>query len=178
MRESWQAARRAEQVVAGRVPLKYMHGHGRAVRDRAVDLGVRDATPGAVLDADLRADRVRVQFDDDEVLDEAIVAIGRTGYLVRERAVHELLDTAANPGDRCRQRRTIAHGARCGRGAARQSNRGRFRSGSLEFEEVRISGEKPGTIQICAACSPRGRRPAPDRRTPRPSTWITGVPTS
>ena len=92
MRESWQAARRTEQVVAGRVPLKHMHGDGRAARDRAIDMGVRDATPGAVLDADLRADRVRVQFDDDEVLDEAIVAIGRTGHLVRERAVHEPFD--------------------------------------------------------------------------------------
>ena len=92
MRESWQAARRTEQVVAGRVPLKYMHGDGRAARNRAIDMGVRGATPGAVLDADFRADRVRVQFDDDEVLDEAIVAIGRTGYLVRERAVHEPSD--------------------------------------------------------------------------------------
>src|SRR6266576_2999543 len=92
MCESWQAARRTEQVVAVRVPLKYMHGDGRAARNRAIDMGVRGATPGAVLDADLRADRARVQFDDDEVLDEAIVAIGRTGHLVRERAVHKPLD--------------------------------------------------------------------------------------
>jgi hypothetical protein len=91
-RESWQAARRIEQIAAGGVPLKYMHGHGRSARDRAVYMGVREATPGAVLDADLRPDRVRVQFDDDEVLDEAIVTIGRTGYLVREGAVHEPFD--------------------------------------------------------------------------------------
>jgi hypothetical protein len=92
MRESWQAARRAEQIVPGLVPLQGVHGDCRATRDGAVDMGVRHATPGAVLDADLSADRLRVQFDDDEVLDEAIVAIGCTGHLVRERTVHEPLD--------------------------------------------------------------------------------------
>ncbi len=55
-------------------------------------MGVRSATPGAVLDADLGADRMRVQLDDDEILDEAIVAIGCTGHLVSERTVHEPLD--------------------------------------------------------------------------------------
>ena len=92
MRESWQAARRTEQIVAGLVPLKNMYRDYRATRDGAVDMGVRHATPGAVLDADLGADRLRVQFDDDKVLDEPIVAIGGPGHLVRERTVHEPLD--------------------------------------------------------------------------------------
>jgi len=92
MRESWQAAGRTEQIVAGPVPLKGMHGHRGATRNGAVDMGVRPATPGAVLDADLGADRMRVQLDDDEILDEAIVAIGCTGHLVSERTVHEPLD--------------------------------------------------------------------------------------
>ena len=92
MRESWQAARRTEQIVTRRVALKRMHGDRRATRDGAVDMGVRHAAPRAVLDTDLGTDRVRVQFDDDEVIDEAIVAIGRTGHLVSERTVHEPLD--------------------------------------------------------------------------------------
>jgi hypothetical protein len=91
MRESWQAAQPAEQIVAGPVPPKGMHGHRGATRNGAVDMGVRPTTPGAVLDADLGPDRMRVQLDDDEILDEAIVAIGCTGHLVGERTVHEPL---------------------------------------------------------------------------------------
>jgi len=91
MRESWQAAGRTEQIVAGPVPLKGMHGDRGATRNGAVDMGVRPATPGAVLDADLGADRMRVQLDHYEILDEAIVAIGCTGHLVGERTVHEPL---------------------------------------------------------------------------------------
>ena len=78
--------------MAGRVALKSMHGYSRATRDRAIDVGVRAATAGAVLDADLGADPVRIQLDDDQVIEEAIMAIGRAGYLVRERTVDETFD--------------------------------------------------------------------------------------
>ena len=78
--------------MAGRISVKYVHRYGRATRDGTVDMGIRDTAAGAVLDPDLGADRIRVQFDDDEVIDEAIVAIGRTGHLVHIRAVHEPFD--------------------------------------------------------------------------------------